>query len=87
MTFTRKSLELGGLNCLSYFILTCDIRSVSQGNIPYAVIVNVAIALLSFSIFKRLQDASGWSDRIAFTIMGTLGTVLGILVTQALLGK
>jgi hypothetical protein len=82
----RKAVELGLLNCLSYFILTCDIRSVSQGNIAWAIVVNIAIAMLGFSIFKRLQQSEGWADRIAFTLLGTVGTVIGILVTKRILG-
>jgi hypothetical protein len=74
----RKALQLGLLNSASYFLLTFDIRSVSQANIPYVIAVNLTIAMLSFTIFKRLQEAKTLADRIAFAVFGTAGTVVGI---------
>jgi len=87
-TAMRKALDLGWINFLSYFVLTWDIRTVSQGNIPYAVVVNIIIALLSFSLFKKMQEADKtWLNRAAYTLCGTLGTVAGILLSQWMLGR
>jgi hypothetical protein len=83
----RAALTLGALNMLSYFILTADIRSVSQGNIPWAIVVNLSVALLGFSLFKKLQQATSMLDRVFFAVGGTIGTVVGILVTKAVFGQ
>jgi hypothetical protein len=83
----KKSIELGALNCLSYFVLTADIRSVSQANILAAVVINMTVALLSFSILKRLQEAKTLADRVLYAVGGTIGTVIGIVVTKAVFGQ
>ena len=83
----RQTLELGLLNMLSYFVLTWDIRTIAQGNIEGAIIVNLIIGVLTVTIFKRLQDAPhNWSTALAYACFGTVGTVAGILLSQHVLG-
>jgi hypothetical protein len=54
----RKTLELGLLNLVSYFVLTVDFRSVAQANIVWSIVTNLVIALITFSILKRVHEAS-----------------------------
>jgi hypothetical protein len=83
----RCALELGALNALSYFVLTWDLRTVAFGNYFWAAVSNMAIALLGFTILKRVQESSGWPCRIAYAVGGTAGTMLGIASSMSILGR
>jgi hypothetical protein len=83
----RKTLELGLLNLVSYFVLTVDFRSVAQANIGWSIVTNLVIALITFSILKRVHEASTLADRIAYAIGGASGTVIGIELTLKCFGK
>ena len=84
----RQMLELGLLNLLSYFVLTWDIRTVAQGNIPYAILVSMVIGVLTVTIFKRLQDAPhNLRTCLVYAGFGTVGTVAGIIISEYVLGK
>lgn len=77
----RKGAVLGGLNALSYFILTIDFRAVAQANIAWALSVNLIIPWLGWTIFKRMQEAATLHERILYTLGGATGTYLGIKFT------
>jgi hypothetical protein len=61
-------------------------RAVAQANIPWAALLNMVIALLSFTIFKKMQEATGLQQRLGYAVGGTLGTVIGIVITQRVYG-
>lgn len=84
----RKAIELALLNTISYFVLTLDIRSVAQGNIPIAIIVNAILGFLSFTIVNRISKSTGGhADRIGYIIGGCIGVTVGILFSKVILGK
>jgi hypothetical protein len=83
----RKAVELGLLNTLSYAILTVDFRSVAQANYPVAFVVNLVIAFLTVTILKRVVAASTRSEMIAYMLSGGFGTVIGIAISQHILGR
>jgi hypothetical protein len=72
------------LNCLNYFILTIDYRATAQGNILWSIVSNFVIALLTFTIIKKIEKAESFWDRVGYAVGGTLGNVAGILATKAL---
>jgi hypothetical protein len=83
----RKAVELGLLNTLSYAILTVDFRSVAQANYPVAFVVNLVIAFITVTILKRVVAASTRSEMIAYMLSGGFGTVIGIAISQHILGR
>jgi len=83
----RHTLELGALNALSYFMLTWDLRTVSQANYFYAAVSNMVIALLGFTVLKRIQESEGWWPRLAYAAGGTAGTLIGIYTSKVVLGS
>lgn len=85
----KRACVLAVLNTLSYLVLTIDMRSVAQANMSVALESNMIIAVLSFTLLKHIQNCGGWLACLGYTIGGTLGTYLGIILTlnHALLGK
>ena len=84
---TRNEWELGWLNMLSYFVLTWDIRTVAQGDMLAAAIVSMIVGILTVTIFKRLQDASlNVRTCLIYACFGTVGTEVGIVLSQHVLG-
>ena len=80
----RKAFELLLLNTLSYFVLTFDMRAIAAANYEWSIVISVVVALLSFSILKKVQNCHGWLERWHYAIGGTIGTVTGIWITQHL---
>lgn len=82
----RSAIELGALNLLSYAILTIDFRSVAQANYAVAFVVNLVIAALTVTILKRIVAAQSRAETIAYALSGAFGTVIGIAISQHILG-
>ena len=82
----KKAFKLYCLNTLSYFLLTLDVRSVAQANIPIALLVNIILASISFSIVKQISKAEGRKEHIAYVLAGATGVLFGILESKILLG-
>lgn len=83
----RVAIELAFLNFLSYLILTIDYRATAQANILWSIISNATIALLTFTILKRIVEAKTKLECLGYIVGGTIGNVAGIYLTVWMFGK
>lgn len=83
----KTAAILALLNMMSYFLLTIDFRATAQANILWSIISNAAIALLTFTILKRIVEAKTKMECFGYIVGGTLGNVLGIYLTLWIFGK
>lgn len=92
--FTAASLKqaaiLGAMQLLAYFFCTISWRSVSQANVPAAILADTALLSLSFWVNRHIAKGANENALIPWlgsTIGGVLGTVAGIRLSLLLLGK
>lgn len=72
-------LVIFALNALSYFLLTLDIRWVSESKQPHSTILAFIIGVISFTVLKDIQAASGFWPCLAYATGGMIGTWSGIV--------
>jgi len=83
----KAALQIGALNFLAYLILVYNYRAVAQARYTDAVLSDMLIAGLGFSILKKVAAANSISERIAFVLGGGLASYCGIYVTKAVFGQ
>ena len=83
----NPALQIGLLNYISYFMLTVDIRAVALAQVAVSFATNLVIALLAYTMVKKIGEAKTWAERWAFAVGGALGTVSAILLTKVWFGK
>jgi hypothetical protein len=83
----KKTIELSGLNFVSYFVLTFDFRTVAQANYLWAAITNLIIAMLTFTVLNRVSESKSTWDRFGYAVGGTCGTMVGIYISKLILGR
>jgi hypothetical protein len=58
-----------------YGLVALDIRAVATRNLPAVAILNIVIATLSYTVIRKVADAKGMWEFLAFVTGGTIGAV------------
>lgn len=67
---------------IQFGLVTLNFRYIAQGHYLGAVLTDILIASLGWSLLKRVASADTTSERIGYVIGAALGSPLGIYLTQ-----
>lgn len=76
-----KALTLLGLMWVQFVLLSANFRYLAQANYVGAVLTDMAIAFIGWTLMKRVQEATSWRERVGYVIGAALGSATGIYFT------
>jgi hypothetical protein len=83
----KSALSIGALNFLFYLCWVYNYRAVAQARYADAIVSDMLIAALSFSIIRKAATANTFVERAAFVLGGGLASFCGIFITKVVFGQ
>lgn len=78
----KKAVELGILNFVSITLVVLNFRYIAAGFYGASVATDLVIAVLAFTLFKRLQAAETRLDLACYAAAAGLASVAGIWLSK-----
>ena len=66
-----------------YGLVAFNVRALASGNIPATVITDLLIASVSFTVLRRIGDASRRLDFVGYALGGACGSIIALLVARS----
>ncbi len=77
-----RGLQLFVLNFINFFVLIYNFRAVAQARYVESVISDAIIAVLTFTIMRRVSNAHTLEERIGYVGGAAAASAAGIYVTR-----
>jgi hypothetical protein len=71
-----------GLQALNFILITVNYRAVAHEQLFWVIASDGVICLLSWTLLKRLTEASGWPSRSGYVCGGMVGSAIGMWLTR-----
>jgi hypothetical protein len=78
---TKIGAQLFYMMFLQWAILTVNFRAVAHGSYLWLALTDIVTALLSFTVMKKVQEATNVFQMMCYTVGGTLGSQLALLLS------
>lgn len=78
----RPFLLFAALQATNFLLITVNYRAVAHVQYVWAALTDGIICLLSWTLLKKISEASGWSARIGYACGGMGGSLLGMWLTR-----
>jgi len=76
----RVGAALFWMMFLQWGILTVNFRAVAQGSYFWVGLADILTAALGFTILKKVQEAKTWFEMACYTVGGTLGSQVALVL-------
>jgi hypothetical protein len=79
----RDFLLFAGIQAIYYIDLVVNIRALAHLQYGWAVGTDGIAALLTWTLIKKVGNASGKAGMAGYIIGGMIGSLIGMLITKA----
>jgi uncharacterized protein YebE (UPF0316 family) len=77
-----RAVLIGGLEFLSFLIVTINFRACAKGKIALTCSTDAMLATLSFVLTRQIVNANTRAEMICYVIGACTGSVLGMRITR-----
>lgn len=74
------------IQCLQYFLITCNMRAISQGSYFWTAITDFTFAAVNFAIIKKIAQSETKTAWAGYTLGGVVGSLSAIYLTKLIFG-
>ncbi len=83
----KSALSIGLLNFALYITLVYNYRAVAQGRYLDSRISDILIAIMGFTMVKKIALANSLLEQAMYVLFGGLASITGIWITKQVFGQ
>lgn len=80
----KTPLHLFCMMFVQYGVLTVNMRAISSGNYLGLFLTDLVVAILGFTILKKVEQASTKTDMMAYALGGAIGAQAALFISLRL---